>query len=193
MIRFSDVDVPRAAIAELAARLRKTGDTALSHRLALAIDKNVEELRLTPEDYWPIIRLLDEQPIASLEEFHRTLRERQRAVVPPIGPARERRMAENEVFFRQINERLEERTSVSAPLVVLCECADEDCTQRLTLTHSEYEAVRLEATQFVVAHGHADAEIEVVVRRTDRFEVVRKKGLAAAVAELDEAAHDEPV
>lgn len=185
MIRFSDIEVPRATIAQLAERLRRAGETRLSHRLALAIDKNLDELRLSRDDYWPIVRLLDEEPVPGLEELHRILGERQRALTPPISSARERRMAENEVFFRAINERLEARTPDSAPLVVLCECADEDCTQRLTLTHDEYESVRSESTQFVVAHGHADAEIEEVVVKTDRFEVVRKRGLAAAVADLD--------
>ena len=104
--------------------------------------------------------------------------------------AREKRLAENEAFFRGINERLEEQTPNSATeLVVLCECADEDCARRLTLAHSEYESVRAEPTHFVVAHGHADLEIEEVVWRTDGFEVVRKRGLAAEVAEeLDDSA-----
>ena len=185
MIRFADIELPRAAIAELAARLRRTGDTRVSHRLELAIDKNLDELRLMRDDYWPIVRVLDEEPIAGLEELHRTLSDRQRALTPAIRSARERRMAENEVFFRQINERLEERTPDAAPLVVLCECADVDCRQRLAMTHAEYEAVRTETTQFVVAHGHADEEIEQIVLRTDRFEVVRKRGLAAAIAERD--------
>jgi len=103
--------------------------------------------------------------------------------------AREKRLAENEAFFRGINERLEEQTPDSATdLVVLCECADEDCAQRLTLAHPEYESIRAEPTQFVVAHGHADLGIEEVVWRTDRFDVVRKRGHAAEVAaELDDS------
>jgi hypothetical protein len=97
---------------------------------------------------------------------------------------REKRLAENEAFFREINERLEEQTPDSAPeLVILCECADEDCVRRLVLDRSEYEAIRAEPTHFVVAHGHADMAIEDVVRRTDRFEVVRKRGVAGDVAE----------
>jgi hypothetical protein len=109
-------------------------------------------------------------------------------------PARTQRLAENEAFFRGINERLEEQTPDSAPvLIVLCECADVDCAQRLTLAHEEYEAIRAESTHFVVAHGHADAEIEEVVHRTDRFEVVRKRGIAGVVAEeLDTSDEAQP-
>jgi hypothetical protein len=98
--------------------------------------------------------------------------------------AREERLARNEAFFRDLNERLEELTPESASeLVVLCECANEDCAQRLTLRKEEYEEIRAHDTHFVVAHGHADLGIEEVVRRTDRFEVVAKRGVAGEVAE----------
>jgi hypothetical protein len=97
---------------------------------------------------------------------------------------RETRLAENESFFRRINERLEELEPASATsLVVLCECADPDCAQRLRILHTEYDAVRTDGAQFVVAHGHSDPSIEEIVSRTDRFEVVRKRGLAGAVAQ----------
>jgi len=97
---------------------------------------------------------------------------------------REERLARNEAFFRELNERLEAATPDSAEeLVVVCECADEDCVQRLTLREGEYEAIRAHDTHFVVAVGHVDVRIEDVVRHTDRFEVVAKRGAAADVAE----------
>lgn len=97
---------------------------------------------------------------------------------------REERLARNEAFFRELNERLEAVTPDSAPeLVVVCECADEDCAQRLTLREGEYEAIRAHDTHFVVAVGHVDPTIEEVVGRTDRFEVVAKRGVAAEIAE----------
>jgi hypothetical protein len=97
---------------------------------------------------------------------------------------REERLAANEVFFRQLNERLEEITPATADeLIVVCECADVDCARRLSLRHPEYEQVRADATCFVVAHGHCDPTLEEVVHRTERFEVVRKRGEAAQVAE----------
>lgn len=98
--------------------------------------------------------------------------------------ARDERLARNEAFFRDLNERLVEGTPNAVPdLVVVCECADEDCAQRLTLRQGEYEKIRADAKHFVVAHGHADLRIEEVVDRTDRFEVVRKRGVAGDVAE----------
>jgi hypothetical protein len=99
-------------------------------------------------------------------------------------PARAERLAANEAFFRRLNERLEELTPETArELIVVCECPDEDCARRLTLLHDEYERIRTDATHFVVAHGHADPTIEEIVHRTDRFEVVRKRGQAGEVAE----------
>ena len=96
---------------------------------------------------------------------------------------REERLARNEAFFRELNERLEAATPDSASeLVVVCECADEDCADRLTLRQEEYEAIRAQDTHFVVAAGHVDRRIEEVVRRTDRFEVVAKRGAAGDVA-----------
>src|SRR5262249_43147492 len=74
--------------------------------------------------------------------------------------AREERLARNEAFFRELNERLEELTpESSSELVVLCECANQDCAQRLTLRKEEYEEIRAHDTFFVVAHGHADLGI----------------------------------
>jgi hypothetical protein len=97
---------------------------------------------------------------------------------------REERLARNEAFFRELNERLEAMTPDSAPeLVLVCECADDDCAKRLILQPAEYDAIRAEETHFVVAPGHVDATIEAVVRRNERFEVVAKRGVAAEIAE----------
>jgi hypothetical protein len=97
---------------------------------------------------------------------------------------RDERLARNEAFFRELNERLEAITPDSATeLVVVCECADVDCAQRLTMQPGEYEAIRAHETHFVVAQGHGDSRIEDVVGRTERFEIVAKRGAAAEVAE----------
>ncbi len=95
---------------------------------------------------------------------------------------REKRLAANEVFFRELNEKLERQTDDSDTLVVVCECADGDCAQRLTLTRREYEAARSQPVLFVVAHGHVDPEIEEVISRTERYELVRKIGVGREVA-----------
>lgn len=182
--------MPRAAISELATELKRAGSAGSAHRLGHAIDRNLEELVLGPEDYDPILRALSARPFPGLEEFQRIVEGQLRQggasepLADELAAAREKRKGANEAFFRELNERLEERRPDSDVVVIVCECADEDCAQRLTLSRSEYEAVRTEPTQFVVAPGHVEFDIEIVVRGTERFEVVRKIGVGAQVAIL---------
>ena len=100
---------------------------------------------------------------------------------------REERLALNEALFREVNERVEDRlrpiVGEHDTLAILCECADVGCNQRIELSRAEYESVRSDPTQFVVVPGHSRADIEDVVARTDRYEVVQKQGEAGEVAE----------
>ena len=93
------------------------------------------------------------------------------------------RLAENEALFRAVNELIE---SAATQTVVddhvfnfLCECADGGCTMLLPLSVSEYEQVRVDPVQFLVAPGHELPELERVVARHGAYEVVRKVGDAA--------------
>lgn len=100
------------------------------------------------------------------------------------------RRAENEALFRDINERVsrmrdQTRGSDGAAdelLDFLCECARQECLDKLQLTHLEYERIRSAPTDFLVAPGHQVAEIERVVSENARFTVVRKEGRAAEIA-----------
>ena len=60
-----------------------------------------------------------------------------------------------------------------------CECSNADCTLLLPMTVSEYEQVRADPKQFVVALGHELPEIENVVARRSSYQVVAKHGEAA--------------
>ena len=94
----------------------------------------------------------------------------------------------NESLFRLVNERLEKRVAdrgPDAPFEIVCECAREDCTLRIPILIAEYEAVRSEATKFVVVRGHADPTVERVVDSNDGYEIVEKLGEAALVAEVE--------
>ena len=97
----------------------------------------------------------------------------------------EKRLALNEAMFREINERLESQLPADRTnrLSIFCECADPDCTQRLALTPEEYATARAQPRQFILTPGHELIEIEDVVSRTDRYEIVRKKGDAGKIAE----------
>ncbi len=97
--------------------------------------------------------------------------------------AREERLARNETLFRSVNENIEE-TATSGQIdehlfEFFCECSNVDCTLLLPMTVSEYERVRADPRQFVVAAGHELPEIEMVVARTRAYQVVVKEGEAA--------------
>ena len=103
------------------------------------------------------------------------------------------RVAQNDAFFRDGNERIHDaaasmQVEESALLPFLCECAQVDCTTVVQLTSSEYEAVRRDPTHFINAAGHvvnAQGWARVVEER-DRYTIVEKIGDAADVAvELD--------
>jgi hypothetical protein len=95
------------------------------------------------------------------------------------------RLARNESFFRQVNERINEVTEGfqgDQAYEFFCECADPECTDRITLTSEDYEWVRSNPTRFVLARGHIAPEIEHVVERDGDHVVVEKLGLAARIA-----------
>ena len=104
---------------------------------------------------------------------------------------RQRRIAENESLFRDVNERVEdtaERFMIGDDVAqeFLCECGETSCTERVVLTLREYESVRANPRRFAVLPGHEIEEVEDVVERTDRFLVVEKTGVGGPVAdELD--------
>jgi hypothetical protein len=99
----------------------------------------------------------------------------------------EKRLALNEALFRETNERLEERVRLFVGdeelFGIICECASLDCNERITLSKDEYDSLRGDAAQFAVKPGHTIEEIEEVVVRTDRYEIIRKRGVAAEIAE----------
>ena len=104
-----------------------------------------------------------------------------------MSEARERRIARNEILFREINERLKEMQetfSVADERTdFVCECGSSECTNRIELSLPEYEALRSDATTFGVVPGHQIEDVEVVVETHDAYLVVRKReGDAATIA-----------
>lgn len=104
--------------------------------------------------------------------------------------ARERRLAENEALFRDVNEGIEAQASAFGRdghlYEFLCECSNRDCNARIVMALAGYEAVRSESNRFAVKPGHHLPDIETVVRRTDEYWLVEKEDAAAdLVEELD--------
>lgn len=107
-----------------------------------------------------------------------------------MNAAQEERLARNEAFFRDVNERINEvaaRLGDDSHLYeFFCECSDASCAERIPLTLAAYEYVRADSTRFVLAPGHDRSEIEDVVDGASEYVVVEKKGIAGEVAaELD--------
>ena len=97
---------------------------------------------------------------------------------------RQRRIGENEAYWRQVNELAPPDPGVRCD--VFCECSRLDCRERVSMTASEYAAVRARSTTFVVFHGHEIPDAERVIETTERYSVVEKQGKAADIAiELD--------
>ena len=86
--------------------------------------------------------------------------------------SQEARKGGNEAWFREVNERLEQRavdrTKASRPFEIVCECAREECTERIAISIADYEAVRMSPTAFVVLTGHMDPTCELLVSSTRR-------------------------
>lgn len=99
---------------------------------------------------------------------------------------REQRLAENEAYFRDVNERVQEHVEdvagAHAPFNILCECSSMACAERIPVTAAEYGDAHRNPRQFIVALGHVQLEIEKSVLQTDRFEIVRKHDEAGEVA-----------
>jgi hypothetical protein len=86
------------------------------------------------------------------------------------------RRATNEALFRDVNERIAESAErfEADRTEFVCECADPNCTERVLMTLAEYEEVRAEPTTFLLAPGHEQGDIELVVADRGRFWIVDK-------------------
>lgn len=108
--------------------------------------------------------------------------------------ARERRLAQNETLFREVNERIEDlalsHTDKDHVYEFFCECSNAHCDLRLSLPLSTYEQARTDSTVFIVAIGHDLPEIEDVVLNGAGFQLVRKRGEAAELAEETDPRND---
>jgi hypothetical protein len=109
-----------------------------------------------------------------------------------MADARQERLAENEAHFRLINEEIE--TRVHATLQpdgsglpgYVCECGDVACAEIVRMSMQRYEQIRRDSRCFLVATGHENPEVEVVIDRGPGYVVVRKlEPVAEIVRESD--------
>jgi hypothetical protein len=96
---------------------------------------------------------------------------------------RARRVAENEMLFRQVNEHVVGSDRRPAETFeILCECADTGCMEHVRVTTESYERARAQPTDFLLRPRHADPEFETIIESHEDFVLVRKSGEAAAIA-----------
>jgi hypothetical protein len=106
----------------------------------------------------------------------------------------EHRLAENEAIFRRINEQVQSGydetnrlakeddqpefmvspLSATEPLHFYCECADENCAKRVTITPQKYQDIHKNRRRFVIAPGHEVTSVEKVIQVTSDYTVVEK-------------------
>jgi hypothetical protein len=105
---------------------------------------------------------------------------------PPAG-SRERRIALNEAFSRDLNERKAEWIEGGQVVAGFrCECWQVDCGVRIQLSGREWQEVRSRPERFAIAPGHTAIEVEPgveeVVKKYEHFWIVEKRGEAGDVA-----------
>jgi hypothetical protein len=109
----------------------------------------------------------------------------------------ERRLAENEVVFRQMNEQvhsgyeetnrmarednqpqfLVEHKSDDMPLLFYCECADENCRERIRINIHDYNKIHVKRDQFILIPGHETHQIERIVSKKAGYYIVQKRNM----------------
>jgi hypothetical protein len=100
---------------------------------------------------------------------------------------REERLVRNEALFRSVNETIRRTVefTVGEPpdaFEIFCECGRGDCMQKLTVSATDYEAVRRVPTRFLIVTGHEIPEIEHVVISPGGYVIVEKSEPEAVIA-----------
>ena len=87
-------------------------------------------------------------------------------------------MARNEAMFREANERAkrwEERHGPDSEVeLYFCECANPDCLEKVGLGKADYERIRSDPRQFVIASGHELPEVETVIEQNEGWAIIEK-------------------
>jgi hypothetical protein len=102
---------------------------------------------------------------------------------------RDTSLAENEILFRDVNERLAAEEQVTSPVELLelvCECTDRACVKVFTMPLAEYDWLRQDPHRFVVLPGHEAPAVEDVVERHAGFVVVEKHVEAHGLVEASD-------
>ena len=110
------------------------------------------------------------------------------------------RVARNQSLFRAVNEQIEAtnekfHVSLGDRIDLVCECAADDCMERITVTLEQYEQLRRVPTHFMVKPGHVYPEFERVVEKDRRVQCRRevRRGRQAGAQARSKARRWEPL
>lgn len=95
-------------------------------------------------------------------------------------PTRQETLVAIQRTSRQANERFEQLAGARANghlMPFLCECADATCLGRITLTATDYYALHIDRSQYVVLDGHLTIRGETMVQQADGYKLVTKADL----------------
>jgi hypothetical protein len=93
---------------------------------------------------------------------------------------REARVSRNEDLFRQVNVHIAGLGQGALSLAedgllpLVCECAHTGCTTPIEVDPGTFELVHENPMRFLVAVGHDDGEVEVVIERRPGYLIVEK-------------------
>ena len=101
----------------------------------------------------------------------------------------ERRLAENEVIFREANRDAKDfmkdiGAAGSTTIPFYCECSDAACQARIELPVTVYEEIHTNKQHFVVLPGHEVETIETIVHRSPEYYIVEKRINVPAQADV---------
>lgn len=86
-------------------------------------------------------------------------------------------LADNQRTFRRANERFQDLVddrSDGSKVPFFCECADVSCLGRIELEASDYYAIHLDRSQYIILDDHLTISGERVVEQVDGFQIVSK-------------------
>jgi hypothetical protein len=115
----------------------------------------------------------------------------------------ERRQIENEMIFRQANEKVsDDLNALDVQLIkdefpelvagndltlhFICECSDENCDARIPIKLSVYKKIHKNRDAFIIKPRHQVQQIEAVIYTDDDYSVVEKnKTIAEPAGQLN--------
>jgi hypothetical protein len=105
----------------------------------------------------------------------------------------ERRLVENEVIFREANKSVQEFAEQindgDRKVPFFCECSNAFCRDKILLSAKMYGKQHNDERHFIVLPGHEMSELERVIKKDKRFNIIEKMTEIPSPEEVDSALH----